>query len=123
MSKRTSGLGKGLEDLLNDNAPEIRLSGTVIRRDEDGDVSVSHQKQKTDDILKSAGALENTENKTLTVKNDEKYANFENTDIDVTDDGEKKTVLIHGGTSSEDGTADEPLKNTRSLKALFRSYK
>ena len=41
MSNKPRGLGRGLGDLLADNSPEIRAS-SVIRRDEDGEVSISH---------------------------------------------------------------------------------
>ena len=40
MSNKPRGLGRGLGDLLADNAPEVRPS-SVIRRDEDGEVSIS----------------------------------------------------------------------------------
>ena len=40
MSNKSRGLGRGLGDLLADNAPEVR-SSSVIRRDEDGEVVIS----------------------------------------------------------------------------------
>ena len=41
MSGRKSGLGRGLGDLLADNAPELRGGATVVRRDESGEVTVT----------------------------------------------------------------------------------
>ena len=40
MSNKSRGLGRGLGDLLADNAPELR-SSSVIRKDERGEVSIS----------------------------------------------------------------------------------
>ena len=45
MSNKPRGLGRGLGDLLADNAPEVRAS-SVIRRDEDGEVSISPYAQE-----------------------------------------------------------------------------
>ena len=41
MSKKLSGLGRGLGDLFEDNSPEVRSSGIVVRRDESGEVTIS----------------------------------------------------------------------------------
>ena len=41
MSGRKSGLGRGLGDLLADNAPELRGGATVVWRDESGEVTVT----------------------------------------------------------------------------------
>ena len=36
MAKKDSGLGRGLGELLEDNAPEVRHTGTVVRKDQSG---------------------------------------------------------------------------------------
>ncbi len=41
MAKKAAGLGRGLGELMEDNTPTIRRGGTVIRRDEQGSVSVT----------------------------------------------------------------------------------
>ena len=42
MAKKPSGLGRGLEDLLADNAPEVRRgAGSVVKRDGEKTVSVT----------------------------------------------------------------------------------
>lgn len=41
MSRRTSGLGRGLGELLADNSPEIRGGATVVRRDENGETTIT----------------------------------------------------------------------------------
>ena len=41
MAKKASGLGRGLGELMEDNAPVVRRGGTVIRKDEKGPVSVT----------------------------------------------------------------------------------
>ena len=51
MSKNTSVLGRGLGDLLEDNAPSVRVSGTVVRHDSEGDVSISHEPVESKEIL------------------------------------------------------------------------
>ena len=38
MAKKTSGLGRGLGDLLEDNTPEIRSGGSVVRQKTEEDV-------------------------------------------------------------------------------------
>ena len=53
MSKKTSGLGRGLGDLLEDNAPEVRSSGTVVRRDAYGEVSISPETVESAEIIHS----------------------------------------------------------------------
>ena len=51
MSKNTSVLGRGLGDLLEDNAPLVRSSGTVVRHDLTGDVTISPEAVKSREIL------------------------------------------------------------------------
>ena len=51
MSKNMSVLGRGLGDLLEDNAPLVRSSGTVVRHDSAGDVSISPEAVKSREIL------------------------------------------------------------------------
>ena len=51
MSKNTSVLGRGLGDLLEDNAPLVRSSGTVVRHDSAGDVSISPEAVESREIL------------------------------------------------------------------------
>ena len=42
MAKKPSGLGRGLEDLLADNAPEVRHStGSVVKRDGEKSIPVT----------------------------------------------------------------------------------
>lgn len=41
MAKKASGLGRGLGELMEDNAPTVHRGGNVIRRDEQGSVSVT----------------------------------------------------------------------------------
>lgn len=51
MAKNTSGLGRGLGDLLEDNSPSVRVSGTVVRHDSTGDVSISPEAVESREIL------------------------------------------------------------------------
>ena len=41
MAKKASGLGRGLGDLMEDNAPVLKRGGTVVRKDEAGATSVT----------------------------------------------------------------------------------
>ena len=41
MAKKPSGLGRGLGDLLEDNAPEIRGGATVIKNEESGAIHIT----------------------------------------------------------------------------------
>ncbi|MBQ8849643.1 MAG: hypothetical protein IJ011_04860 [Clostridia bacterium] len=53
MSRKTSGLGRGLGDLLVDNTPEMK-SASVIRRDEDGEVNVTNDEAQIAEIKELA---------------------------------------------------------------------
>ena len=55
MSRKTSGLGRGLGDLLADNAPDLKGGATVVWRDVDGNVTVTPDAQ---DAVKSEAAEE-----------------------------------------------------------------
>ena len=113
MSKKTSGLGKGLEDLLTDNAPQIKHSGPVILHDGNKDVSISPERQETAKII-SAVAHDSTVSET--VKPETVTVNT------VENDKTTETVILHGGASASTLIKSEELPRSRSLKALFRSY-
>ncbi len=120
MSKKTSGLGRGLGDLLEDNAPELK-SASVVRRGEDGEVSVSpialsYVKEESKDaekplVFPSVTPIIGGESR------------------EVSDPGEPSgTAGDIGGGENADTDAKkvevvgEPPR-TRSLKAVFRSFK
>ena len=71
MAKKPSGLGRGLGDLLEDNAPTIRSGGTVIKTGENGSIHItpppqtaSEQKPKGlyDDLPKNRSIKSNFKN-------------------------------------------------------------
>ncbi len=114
MSRKESGLGRGLGDLLIDNAPEVRHSGTVIRRDEEGDVSISPTEGANTEIIHAVndeyrGPQVHTVITPITVKYDEEG---EITDTD--------TVVSEEPRREGEGTSERP---RTSLKAVFRNYK
>lgn len=41
MAKKPSGLGRGLGDLLEDNTPEVKSGGTVIKKSENGAIHIT----------------------------------------------------------------------------------
>ena len=65
MSKNVSVLGRGLGDLLEDNAPEVRHSGTVVRRDESGEVSISPEEIESAQIIKTVSGTDFAEPKII----------------------------------------------------------
>ena len=50
--KRESGLGRGLESLLDDNMPDPASKPNVVRRDADGKIKVTN-----DDIYRKEGVF------------------------------------------------------------------
>ncbi len=122
MSKKPSGLGRGLGDLLEDNAPELK-SATVIRRNEDGEVSVSPiavsyiKEEKNEDCAKPLVFPTVTP---ITGGSDtEKAEPF--------DAAEKISEISEFGNEKAENAEkkpeyDEPPR-TRSLKAVFRNFK
>ena len=129
MSKRTSGLGRGLGDLLADNSPEIRGGATVIRRSEGGEATV------TPDVSDGVGEPFETENYENTVQNVENDSQISiNGELLVENTAEQTPIVISSRSSSERNTymdiyysgaseAEEKSAPRRSLKALFKSYK
>ena len=61
MSKNVSVLGRGLGDLLEDNAPEVRHSGTVVRRDGGREVSISPEEIESERIIRSVSGTDTGE--------------------------------------------------------------
>ncbi len=41
MAKKPSGLGRGLGDLLEDNAPQIRSGSSVVKKSENGAIHIT----------------------------------------------------------------------------------
>lgn len=174
MSKKTSGLGRGLGDLLEDNAPEIRSSGTVVRRDAYGEVSVSPEKvgsaeiihstsmhsyreaqvymavtpisaksesfdasepwQSREELVSSAvsasdvsggGKSEETIPDTIKLAGEsvdhgaEKTASDSSEDANETENVEKNEI----SEKNAEALSEEPVRRTRSLKAIFREFK
>lgn len=129
MSKRTSGLGRGLGDLLADNSPEIRGGATVIRRDGNGEVTVTPD---LSDGVESAPEVE----KYGKNKNNVKESAECPVKIDAipSEDAEESRIIIGGSSQTSesfspyesreegDGRAETHPPH-RSLKALFKSYK
>lgn len=110
MSKKTSGLGRGLGDLLEDNAPEVRSSGTVIRRDEDGEVSISPEAVESSEIISSLAS----ETETHAPAVSEKSASESIPD----------SIKLEGEPDAESEKVEkEELHHRTSLKAVFRSFK
>ena len=65
MAKNTSGLGRGLGDLLEDNSPSVRVSGTVVRHDSTGDVSISPEVVESREIPPVVSELPKKDSKAL----------------------------------------------------------
>ena len=106
MSKKASGLGRGLGDLLNDNAPELKGSGSAMRRDEDGIVNIAPEATDSRVVGESSDvSLQDTsiQTETETVNPEEKI--------------EENTV------QAPEKPLFEELPRSRSLKSLFREYK
>lgn len=140
MSKRTSGLGRGLGDLLADNAPELRSGATVIRRDEGGEVTITPNAadaiEKTEEI--SAASIDADEIAEISEQGSDK-----NETSDASEASDRVIVITPSSSSNElaknvdkrPDSAEEPKTigtsesgetvhhPHRSLKALFRSYK
>ena len=132
MSKRTSGLGRGLGDLLADNSPEIRGGATVVRRDENGEATI------TPDI---ADVVETAADVAAVVEN----VGGEAVDVEQVDSEKEpqtpsrdaEPIIINAGLSAGEAifenanseavrqaeTSEEIHHPHRSLKALFRNYK
>ena len=119
MSKKTSGLGRGLGDLLEDNAPELK-SATVIRRNEDGEVSVSPvavsyiKEERNEEYTKPLVFPSVTP---ITGGNSAEKAEASQTTEKVDENGENSAKIV-------DKTPEHSeLPRTRSLKAVFRNFK
>ncbi len=131
MSKKESGLGRGLGDLLMDNAPEVRTSGSVVKKDTDREISITH-----------TGIA--SENERTVIKNADNYIEITSKPYVYTpvtpikaeaapiiDDNvnekpieeiaEEKVDL--SAISDDDLAKNEARSRSRSLKALFREYK
>ena len=135
MSKRTSGLGRGLGDLLADNAPELRGGATVIRRDEDGEVTVTPDAADAIEKIEETNAESNDADVSSEVLEQSGGAS----EADNSSDEEEKVIVITPSeaknvdispTNTETAADVSPSENSetvhhphRSLKALFRSYK
>ena len=135
MSKRTSGLGRGLGDLLADNSPEIRGGATVLRRDGQGEATI------TPDVTDGINGKDISEmrifegNNGISKPQDDTGAEEAAADAVVGPSEDAQVRVILGGSSqaseidpygvySATGTTSAEAKAThRSLKALFKSYK
>jgi len=124
MSKKASGLGRGLGDLLEDNAPELR-SSTVIRRDENGEVSVSP-------VAVNRVVIEEDERKPLVFPTATPIIGGESSRSEEEPVDETAEILALDSEISaqsvkidqekrEAESAEEP--QIRSLKAIFRTFK
>ncbi len=120
MSKKKSGLGRGLGDLLDDNAPEIRSSGTVVRRDHDGDVSISPVETESTEIIH---AISNDEYRDAHVHAVVTPLSVPEEDTDMAGDeaAENAAITEEAPISQEEKQAED--KQRPSLKAVFRSFK
>ena len=125
MAKKDSGLGRGLGDLLFDNTPEIRMGGSVIKRDGNREITVNHGESSinpTVSVVKNAGNYTEQTSipqvfatvEPINAKNESVTA--EQLSIETVE----PTVIIANGAS---GDEDTPAAPKRSLKALFREYK
>lgn len=139
MSKRTSGLGRGLGDLLADNSPEIRGGATVIRRDDRGEATITPDLadgvENAAEIRAYVGGEAVDEDslvdKDIFVKNAD--IEVENTPTriiiggnaqEIACEGDKKATFDEfGGAYAAGRAAEAPAAPRRSLKALFKSYK
>lgn len=132
MSKRTSGLGRGLGDLLADNSPEVRSGATVIRRNESGEATVTPDVSDGVTVPNSnASAHQNVIAEQAAAMGEEPKTDGQAN----TPEAEVQPRIIIGGASRSenfDGLAASSAANTtpvtenpphRSLKALFKSYK
>lgn len=128
MSKRTSGLGRGLGDLLADNSPEIRGGATVIRRNEDGEATV------TPDISDGVELEKGAEIYADKVKNDANEIKAPTVTAEGSAEDTQTRIIIGGSTHTSEidpfaapsvsgASASETRPPHRSLKALFKSYK
>ena len=129
MSKRTSGLGRGLGDLLADNSPEIRGGATVIRRSEDGEATITPD---VSDGVREPFETENYENIAQNVENDDQISKNEES---LTENSAHNTPIVIGSRSPSEqniysdiyysgaSVTEERQSSRRSLKALFKSYK
>ena len=146
MSKNTSGLGRGLGDLLEDNSPSVRVSGTVVRHDSTGDVTVSPEAVESREILHTLSTdyrepQVHTEITPITAGRSSYSAPLSLEDIYGETEKEEKSdsssviakktatenenipteplVIIANGSRKEETVTEAPRK---SLKALFREY-
>ena len=84
MAKKTSGLGRGLGDLLEDNTPEIRPnSGTVVRKESEKKAEPVPASMPTPPLVSTptSDLYKNTPPKSLYEqkhKNKSQKANFKN---------------------------------------------
>ena len=149
MSNKPRGLGRGLGDLLADNAPEVRAS-TVIRRDGNGEVVVSHTASEGAIRPNRANSLSEDEvERTLvfpavtpmvggasaraaaTEAVEEIDETREILEADAAISGRPSQVSVGGNdvesdTKSEEDPEKKPEETVvypRSLKAVFRSFK
>ena len=153
MSRRTSGLGRGLGDLLADNSPEIRGGATVVRRDENGEATITPD---IADVVETeadvAAVVEHVGGEPAVAKQtDGDSPVSEQLSIEgfaaLQEDGEENAynavkaeadtapIIINAGGSAEPAaerqaeefSRQEPSEEVkhphRSLKALFRNYK
>ena len=136
MSKRTSGLGRGLGDLLADNSPEIRGGATVVRRNEDGEAVITPD---LSDGVEGGIVTKIYENAVVNdikeVANDVNEDRIEETSVFSESEVSAEPRIIIGGSSNMSSTdpyaastvsgadGSEARPAHRSLKALFKSYK
>ena len=125
MAKKDSGLGRGLGNLLLDNTPDVRVGGSVIKRDGSREVNVSNTGSASDmpiSVVKNAG------NYTAQASTPQVFAQVEpitakNESVIIEQlsiDSIEPTVITAGSAQQEDET---PVAPRKSLKALFREYK
>lgn len=125
MAKKDSGLGRGLGDLLFDNTPEIKTSGSVIKRDGDREISVDHGVSSD---FSTASVVKNAGNYTEQTSKPQVFATVEpisakNESImaeQLSIDSVEPTVIIANSTPTDE---DTPVMAKKSLKALFKEYK
>ena len=136
MTKKTSGLGRGLGDLLDDNAPEVRGSGTVIRHDGDGDVSISPERVEGTEIIHTLSTDYREPQVHKAVTPITAYSSdMPLTVEDIREAAEEKGETVTVGNAVTEREEAEPQireaaseaevqpQRSRSLKALFREYK
>ena len=131
MSKRTSGLGRGLGDLLADNSPEIRGGATVVRRDENGEATITPD---IADIVETeadvAAVVENVGGEAAFAEQGSEEPELpsdtaEDTPIVINSADQSNRADQYGRTNTvrQPNAGEEAHHPHRSLKALFRSYK